>query len=213
MSERISIDTSKLSPEERKLLHELLKKASRNPGTHKSISNPDPPQIPERYALGPRIISVEDWVADWQTGIRAKMIKWKARALSPKKPPITRGIAAEGKYKDKMEIVLAQERRKKGLQRWTDEEWGETIVKTRPEDYRDGALKKAYKMNRKIALQYDLRVYAAEKLDAMPVDTVEQRERKLVAAKRTNEIVGLFIKGIITAAEARSRIDAETAPV
>jgi len=46
----------------------------------------------------------------------------------------------------------------------------------------------------------------------MPVDTAEQREAKLIAAKRTNEIIGLFIKGVIDATEARRRIDNETRP-
>ena len=47
----------------------------------------------------------------------------------------------------------------------------------------------------------------------MPVDTAEQRERKLVAAKRVMEVLGLYRKGVITLEEAKRRIDEITSGV
>jgi len=208
----LELNLEKLSESERELLKMLLEKAGSGPAANpeRGVDPEDPPE--ERAEIGPRIISPEDWVADWEVGAKAKARKWKRRTLRPKKDPIKEGIAAEGKYADKMRRALEEERRAKGLKAWTFEEWGETVVATKPEDYSRGVTRKRYKMRKKIEIQYDLRVYAAKKLDAMPVDTAEQRERKMVAAKRTNEIIGLYIKGVITDAEARRRIDEETRP-
>jgi len=198
-----------LSPEERRLLKELMHKAGLNPGKEHSGNpgNPDPPE--ERYALGPRLPEVEDWVGDWEVGVKAKARKWKSRTLHPKKPPITRGIAAEDKFRDKMSVVLDQELRKKGLEQWTDEEWGERVAEVKPEDYSSGAIKKRYKMAKKIAAQRELRIYIAEKIDAMPDGTREERDAKILANKHCMEIVGLFVKGVIDLAEAKRRVDAE----
>jgi len=202
----------KLSPEDQEALKTAIqRRLSSNPGPAEDPEDP-PEEIPERYELGPIIVSPEEWVEDWLTGVEAKARKWKRKALRPSAPPITRGksAAAEAKFKDKMSKVLEQQRRRKGLEKWTDEEWGERIAETMPEDYTRGARRKRYKMHKKIELQHELRGYAKQKLRAMPVATAEQRERKLIAAKRTNEIIGLFIKGVIDATEARRRIDTET---
>jgi len=208
----LELDLEKLSEEERELLELLLRKAGANPGvgSEDPVDPVDPPE--ERAEIGPRIISPADWVADWEVGAKAKARKWKRRTLRPKKDPLKEGIAAEGKFVDKMTRGLEAGRRAKGSKAWTFEEWGETIVATKPEDYSREVTRKRYKMRKKIEIQYDLRVYAAKKLDGMPVDTAEQRERKMIAAKRTNEIIGLYIKGVITDAEARRRIDEETKP-
>jgi len=203
-----------LNPEEKEQLKKLLSKAGINfPFKETSNPGPDPDDPPEeRYELGPRIIEPDLWVEDWETGVKAKARKWKQRALRPKKGPITAGRsdAAEAKYADVMSTVIDQKRRQKGLAAWTDEEWGNTIIATSPDEYMRGATKKAYKMRRKIEAQHALRIYACEKLDAMPVGTKEERNAKMIANLETMRIIGEFMKGVITETEARSRIDAAT---
>jgi len=207
----INVGLENLSREELETLNKLLAKAGLSPVEPPADDPDDPPE--EKFEIGPRIIEPDLWVEDWETGVKVKARKWKQRALRPKKGPITAGKSdlAEAKYADVMRTVIDQERRRKGLEPWTDEEWGETIVVTRPEEYVQGATKKRYKMEKKIDAQYALRVYAATKLDAMPVATAAERDAKMLANLHCMRIIGEFMKGVITEAEARSRIDAATA--
>jgi len=167
-------------------------------------------EIEDPIELGPRIISPEEWVDDWKTGVEAKARKWKQRAMRPKKDPIKAGIDAEEKYADKVKRAAELGLRAKALAKWTFEDWGKTIELTPEGDYSAGATKKAYKMRRKIDAMYDARVYAAQKLDLMPTATDADRDRKVTANLHIMRKLKEFMAGIITLEDFKRFVDEET---
>ena len=71
-----------------------------------------------------RLKSPDDWVDSQVSTLRSVGEKeYKKGIKSPKKNPITAGIAAEGKYADSMKKVIDEERRAKGLEGTTMAEW------------------------------------------------------------------------------------------
>ena len=152
-------------------------------------------------------VTEEEWGKDWQEGVEDNADRWKRRTVGTKKDVIKLGAEAEPKYKDKVETAIKLESRKKALEKTSTEEWREIVNKTDEGEYSSGATKRRAKMDRKIALQYDLRVYAKGKMDEMPEATDAQREKKMIAARRTNIAIGQFIKGIIDAAACKKAID------
>jgi len=207
----IGLGLEALSPEEKEELERLMHKAGMLDKTYGSnpVDPDDPPE--EKAEIGPRIVEPDVGVEDWATGIRAKARKWKERTLRPKKDPIKSGIEAEPKFADKIKKVAELGLRKKALEKWTFDEWGATVAATRPEDFESGALKKRYKMARKIKAQYDARVYAATKLDAMPVATDADREAKMTANLRIMRKLKEFMAGIIGLDEFKRFVDEQTA--
>lgn len=168
----------------------------------------DPADPPEEYSPGAEIMpSVEDIVSDYLTGVRAKAGKWKARVMKPKVSPVKAAVSKKEKYYNRMREVIDQDRWAKALEKAGEAAIAEGLRATTPDDYRRGVERKVHKFERKWRAMYELRVYAKRKLMEMPVDTPEQREAKLVAAKRMNEVIGLFLKGVITKEEAMRRID------
>jgi len=171
--------------------------------------NPDPPQE-ERFAVGPRIPETEEWVEWWGAGVRAKSRFWKRKLLRPKKFPPKAAVANAPKYKAKLTEAMELGVWEHKMGRITEEEFGTAVEAVRPEDYARGAERRTYKMRARIEEQRALRLYAAQRLDLMPVETAEERGRKMIAARDTNIAIGLFMKGVIDAAECRRRIDEAT---
>jgi len=158
-------------------------------------------------------VTAEEWKSDWAAGVQAMSDRWKRRTVGTRKDVIKLGAEAEPKYRSKTTEAIRLESRRKALERTTTDEWREMVRVTDPTEYATGATKRSGKFGKKVDLQYDLRVYAKSKMDAMPEETDPQREKKMLAARRTNITIGKFIKGIIDAATARREIDAATAAV
>ena len=77
----------------------------------------------ERAAVK-RLKSPDDWVDSQVSTLKSVGEReYKKGLKSPKKNPIVAGIAAEGKYADSMKKVIDEERRKKGLEGTTMDEW------------------------------------------------------------------------------------------
>jgi len=184
------------------------KKSNPEEGKHIEFPDPDPP---EEVAVGPRLLTPEEWEKDWAEGITAMAERWKRRVSRPKKDPIKAGIAAEDKYADRLREAIAEKRRAKKLEKVGFEGWAEMVAATEAREFSEGALKRRPKFRKITDALQALRLYMVSKLDAMPTATDAQRERKLLAARKCQLIIGRFAKGVITDAEARREIDTATA--
>jgi len=198
-----------ITPEELELIkkHRAEAKLSELPYPEGDPRNPNP-----GVAVGPRLRSAEQLKKDFEDGVRAKGARFIARISSPKKDPIKAGASpqAEAKFRSKMTEVLEQERRRKILDKMDFADWGDEVAKLRPEDWVGPTVRKADKWGKKWDSLLALRLYAAQKLDAMPVATKDERRYKMDANLECQLIIGEFSKGVITESEARSRIDTAT---
>jgi len=205
----MAYDFGRLSEEERQKLAELMAKAE-------IVEDPpvdDPPEDdPPDVAVGPRLRPREELQRDFAEGVRAKGARFIARISSPKKDPIKEGASdrAEERYASRMSEVLEQRRRQRKLGKMTFVDWANEVAKLRPEDWVGPTTRKADKWGKRWEELEAIRLYAVQKLDAMPVDTAEARKAKMSANLDCMRILGAFSKGVIDAATARSQIDAAT---
>jgi len=168
--------------------------------------NPNPnPEDP--IELGPRVISAGDIAKLIVERGRAARERWKERLKRPRKHPIKEGIKAFPKYKSRMEESLRLESQKKALQRVTDEDYLAAVDATSPDDYARGLERKKLKITRRFEVLQPLYEMLAKILDTFPIETEDQRERKMIAARKGMILIGQVRKGIITVDEARRKIE------
>jgi len=150
-------------------------------------------------------------VEDWITGVRAKRAKWKKRLTDKGAFVLERAKAAEDKWADKMRGAIEAKARLKALEKVTPEAYNAAVEATAPEDYSRGAERRLAKYKARIAEIRDMVNMIKNLIAKMPEATEDQRERKMLAARRCMIVVGQYRKGIITRTEAESKIREITA--
>jgi len=154
----------------------------------------------------PGVIAADKWAGLIVTRGKAAEDHWKDQTLHPSRDPIAAGIAAEKKFKDRMETALKLEARKKGLEKTNITEYGEDVDATPATAYGDGLKNKEKKIGRKIARLQPLVEALRKAIAGLPEDTDSQRESKMRAARRGMILVGQAMKGIVTAENIASEI-------
>jgi len=206
----MAFDPEKLTPEERDKLAELLAKASEDDEADPILESDDPPDPEVR--VGPLLRTREELQKDFEEGVKVKGARFLRRISTPKADPIKAGASdlAEDKFSSKMSTVIEQKRRQKKLAKLTFDDWAREVAKLKAEDWTGPTIRKADKWGAKWDELDEIRLYAKQKIAAMPVATKEERRDKVVANLECMRILGEFSKGVITASEARTRIDEAT---
>jgi len=98
----------------------------------------------------------------------------------PKKDPIEAGIKAEPRYAAEMRLVIEEERRKKGLEVVTVDEWFSYAKEIGADRLVDGVTKREAKVARFINPWHPMLLDHLAKIDPMSVETLEERISKAV---------------------------------
>jgi len=178
---------------------------------NKQVWDVTPEELHEILGVAPEgvlKVSEAELVDDYAAGVSNNAERWKKRTAGTRKDIIGLSIAAEGKYQNKMKDVIANSTRAKALKGTSTAEVIAAVNATPASTYSDGAAARLPKLRKKWALMYPLREYAKQQLDLMPQDTDAQREKKMIAAKRTNQAVGQFMKGVTDVSACRTAIGA-----
>jgi len=146
------------------------------PGMHERQGNPRP--------LAPRVPETDEWVQRQVENAQLQAAKWKEKTLRPRKDPIAAAKAAAGKYKQKMQAALQEGAWEKGIAAVDEEAMIETIEQTDPEVYSAGIRRRQRKIRSRVEKLRPLVVGLAETIDKMPQDTDQQREQRMIAARR-----------------------------
>ncbi|MBA7518436.1 hypothetical protein ES705_10506 [subsurface metagenome] len=133
--------------------------------------------------LGPRVVTADKWAEDMQTAAKNKSAKWLENSLKPKKDPKERARKASKKYDNNMRAALDEKRWDDGIEAYDETVRQETIAAVGESGYRSGIDTHTAKAKHKIAKLQPLVAALTTTLDAMPVDTPEQRAAKMVAAR------------------------------
>ena len=134
--------------------------------------------------LGPRVVSAADWSADQVASAKAKSKKWLDRSKRPRKDPKERALKAAGKFHSNMEKALAELAWEGGIGAY-DEALREAMIDECGETgFKAGIERKKKKVDARVAKLQPLVAALAATLDAMDVDTDDQREAKMIAARR-----------------------------
>jgi len=155
------------------------------------LTLPDNPVTP-----GPRVKSAEAWAKKMVTNAVAAGPAWRAGVLSPRKNPIEAAIAANGKRKERLAEAEREERWLHSMQRVDVDEMYRTIEEIGEAAYTQGIAARKGKIVNKISKLQPLVEALAKTIDAMPQDTSQQREARMIAAKRGMEEIGKKLRGI-----------------
>ncbi len=181
---------SNLTPEEQEKMYVLMAKMEGNP-------NPAPPgpDVNEGREWGAapvanpavvsRVIDPATWVnkqIDTITSVGRQ--NYLIGVKSPRKNPITAGIAAQGKYENKMKDPAVLKRRVDGLNKTNMDEWVQMAETRGADNLVSGVVSRRYKIERAVGkLQPMLKAHLAT-IDAMNDVTSSDREAKMIANKR-----------------------------
>lgn len=133
--------------------------------------------------LGPRVVDAEAWAEDMTTAAKNKSAKWLKNALKPKKDPKEKARKASKKFESNTRAALEEKRWDAGIEAYDEDLRQKTIEAVGESGYRSGIDTKVLKVKAKIAKLQPLVAALTDTLDAMPVDTPEQRAAKMVAAR------------------------------
>jgi len=146
--------------------------------------------------LGPRVPAAADWAADQVKGATGKAAKWLANSKRPKKVPSQAALAAKEKFYNRLREALDEGTWDKAMA-LVDEDLRLKIIEAVGESgFRSGV--EAHKAKVEAAVK-DLqpRVTAlAEAIDKMPVATDDEREAKMLAARRGMIDIGRSRRGL-----------------
>lgn len=145
--------------------------------------------------LGPRVPEATDWANKQIANATAAGERWLANVQRPTKDPKAEALRANARYKGEMAKVLTEDRFAKGVQKIDLDEMMATIVAGGSGQFTSGVERRRGKIGRVVG---DLRAQVlalANNLDKLPIDTPEQREAKMIAAKRGMEAIGRARRG------------------
>ena len=162
------------------LLQENMKRVREDPEFLESLTtehegNP--------ITLGPRVVDATAWAEDMATAAKNKAAKWLKNSIKPKKDPKERARKAAKKYENNMREALDEKRWDAGIDAYDEAVRQVTITAVGESGYRSGIESHKAKIEHKIGKLQPLVVALTATLDAMPVDTPEQRAAKMVAAR------------------------------
>lgn len=133
--------------------------------------------------LGPRVVTPEKWADDMVTAAKNKAGKWLENSLKPKKDPKDRARKASKKYENNMREAIDEKRWDAGIDAYDETVRQATIEAVGESGYRSGLDTHKAKVDHKIKKLQPLVAALTATIDAMPVDTPEQRAAKMIAAR------------------------------
>lgn len=176
---------------------ELFAKVAETVDNSLGISKEADLTLPDNpVTTGTRVKSAADWSDKMITNATNAGPAWLKGVLSPKKHPIEAAIAANGKRKARLAEAERDESWLKSMARVDVDEMYRTIEEVGESAYVAGITARRGKIENKIAKLQPLVEALAKTIDAMPQDTDQQREARMLAARRGMIIVGKKMKGI-----------------
>jgi len=146
--------------------------------------------------LGPRVVDAASWAEDQVTAAKAKATKWLEHSRRPKKVPSHAALAAKGKYRTKLEEALTGGVWEAAMGR-VDEDLRMTIIEAvGSAGFSQGIERHKPKVIARVKELQPLVLALALEIDAMPQDTDDQREARMLAAKRGMQRIGRVRKGL-----------------
>ena len=160
-------------------------------GKPKDLTLPDNP-----VTIAPRVKPPADWAEKQIKNAKAASGNWLKGVLNPRKNPVEAAIKADGKRKNKLEEAERQGKWLKSMQKVNIDEMYKTIEAGGSGQFEQGIAKREGKIKGAVEELQPMVTALAEELDKLPVDTPEQREAKMIAAKRGMEAIGKKRRGI-----------------
>ena len=157
------------------------------------LTLPDNPVSP-----GARVPEASEWSAKMIRTAQAAGGDWLKGTLSPRKNPVTSAIAADQKRKDRLAEAERLGKWKASMERVDVDAMYKTVEAVGASGYTAGIAAREAKITGKIEKLRPQVLALAETIDKMPEDTDQQREARMLAARRGMIAVGSKLRGIPT---------------
>lgn len=161
-------------------LQKNLDRAENDPAYLEEITSD---QIGNPMTLGPRVATPDEWANDMVQAASNKAAKWKANSLKPRKDPKQRALRATEKHRANTQAALDEGRWAKGINAYDENVRAAVIEAVGEEGFRGGINKKKVKIKAAIDKLQPMVAALTDTLDAMPIDTADQRAQKMIAAR------------------------------
>jgi len=177
------------------LFNQVLETVDRGLGIsdEADLTLPDNP-----VTVGARVKSADAWADKMVANAVAAGPAWRQGVLNPRKNPIEAAIAANGKRKARLAEAERDESWLHAMQRVDVDEMYRTIEEIGESAYTQGIAARKGKIRAKIEKLQPLVEGLAKTIDNMPQDTDQQREARMLAARRGMIQIGKRLKGIST---------------
>lgn len=142
-----------------------------------------------------RIKGADRWTSDLIAGVAASRDKYLDGIQNPRKNPKEEALKKKGRWKNKIEESIKNDSYAKGIAGYNLDEAIELAVSIGADNLVRGVEARAPKIRRVVDKLVPLFVAAKDALDRMPTDTVDQTEKKQVAASRLMREIGVKMKG------------------
>lgn len=132
-------------------------------------------------SLSPAVITEVDWVEKQVTNTLAAAADWEKNTLAPRRDPVAAAIAADKKRKANLEEAERKGKWLKSMQKVDMAARQETIRAVGAAGFRRGVEARRTKIATKVKKLRPLVMAVKETVAALPDDTPDQREAKMVA--------------------------------
>jgi len=143
-----------------------------------------------------KVISPDKWKDRLIRRATAAADDWLEGIKSPARDPIKASIEADGKWKDRIQTAIREDRRKKALEKVS---WSEAVAvaeRIGPSGFAAGISAREGKIAKRVAELQPLVQAVSDAIQAMPDATDADREKRLLAARRLMIEVGKKRRGI-----------------
>lgn len=177
------------------LFSEILDRVNASTGANApaDLTLPDNPVSP-----GSRVPEADEWAETMIENATRSGDRWLRKTLSPRKHPVQAAIAADKKRKQRLEEAERQGKWVKSMERVDVDAMYETIEAVGSSGYTSGIAAREAKIKAKIGKLRPQVLALAETIDKMPQDTDQQREERMLAARRGMIKVGQKLRGVET---------------
>ena len=121
---------------------------------------------------------------------------WERGMQNPSASPTAQMKKAKTRYKTEMQTALTEDRWAKAIDKLSDEEIIAAAMKAGGGAFVTGLTNRSEKVLKAIQSLQPLVVSLKARLDGMPTDTDQQRETKMIEAKRGMQAIGRQLAGL-----------------
>ena len=142
-----------------------------------------------------KVLSADKWKKRQIDRATAARDDWLDGVKNPSRDPIEAGIAADKKWRDKLEIAMKEDRRVKGLRKSSHAEIVDVVTKLGAGVFSDGITARDTKIGRVVGELQPLAQSVSDAIQAMPDATDVDREKRLLSARKLMIEVGKKRRG------------------
>ena len=142
-----------------------------------------------------KVLSADKWKKRMVDRATAARDDWLDGVKNPSRDPIEASIAADKKWRDRLETAMKEDRRTKGLRKTSHSEIVDVVTRLGSGVFSDGIAARDMKIGRVVGELQPLAQSVSDAIQAMADATDADREKRLISARKLMIEVGKKRRG------------------